>query len=411
VTSTDIIVGAGLGGMTVAARLAENSALKVLVVEAGADDRSNPDIYNIHNYGNVFGTALDWAWPADQGRVIRGGKTLGGSTSINGAAWTRGQASQYDALSSFLLPAQANLNWTWSNLLTYMKKAETFSAPNSGQKAKGATSDPSVHGTTGPIQVTFSDTMFGGPEQPNFVTTVKNLTGMPQCQDLSGGTAACVAFTPNSIDWHRSDYRSSSVEGYYTPVEGRRHGLTVLTKFTVTKITFTGTTLPLTANGITFKSSSNSGSTYTAFASKEVILSAGAIQSPALLQLSGIGDPAVLNPLNIPVLNPLTSVGRNLQEQTMNSLGARGNGFNANGTGPSDVIAYPNLDQLLGSAQASTVKQGIMANLSAWAQSQSQLGGGLSAAALQQVYQIQADQIVNKGAPVVELFYDTGYPE
>jgi choline dehydrogenase-like flavoprotein len=397
--------------MVTATRLAENSSLKILLVEAGGDDRTNPLIYDIHQYSKAFGTNLDWAWPADQGRVIRGGKTLGGSTSINGAAWTRGLASQYDALSSLLLPAQANLNWTWANLFGYMKKAETFSAPNSGQKAKGATSDPSAHGTTGPIQVTFSDTMFGGPEQPNFVKTITNLTGMPQCQDLSGGTAACVAFTPNSIDWHRSDHRSSSVEGYWTPVEGRRQGLTILTTYTVTKILFTGTAVPLTAKGINFKSSQNTGSTYTAFASKEVILAAGAIQSPALLQLSGIGDPIVLNPLGIQVLSPLVSVGLNLQEQTMNSLGARGNGFDAGGTGPSDCIGYPNLDQLYGSTQAAIVKKGIMANLTTWAQSQASAGSVLSAQALQQVYAVQADQIVNKGAPVVELFYDTGFPE
>jgi hypothetical protein len=67
------------------------------------------------------------------------------------------------------------------------------------------------------------------------------------------------------------------------------------------------------------------------------------------------------------------------------------------------------LDQLLGSTQAAVVKQGIMQNLTMWAQSQQ--GSALSAAALQQIYQVQADQIVNKGAPVVELFYDTGYPE
>lgn len=177
----------------------------------------------------------------------------------------------------------------------------------------------------------------------------------------------------------------------------------------MTKINFNTTSLPLTAHGINFKSSANTGSTYTAYARQEVILAAGAIQSPALLQLSGIGDPLVLNPLGITVLSPLVAVGKNLQEQTMNSLGARGNGFDAGGTGPSDVIAYPNLDQLYGSAQAATVKSGITANLSAWATSQQE--SALSADALLNIYQAQADQIVNKGAPVAELFYDTGFPE
>jgi choline dehydrogenase len=288
-----------------------------------------------------------------------------------------------------------------------MKKAETFSAPNSQQKAKGAQSDPNAHGTTGPIQTTFSDTMFGGPEQPNFVKTVTNVTGITQCTDLCSGNANCVAFTPNSIDWHRSDHRSSSIEGYYTPVENNRHGLLYLIKNMVTKINFSGTTLPLTATGVSFKSADNTGSTFSATARKEVIIAAGAIQSPALLQLSGIGDPAVLNAAGVKVVSPLVAVGKNLQEQTMNSLGAKGNGFNAGGTGPSDTIAFPNIDQVFGSS-ASTIRAGIKANLSSWAQSQA--ANALSANALTNIYNIQADLILNKNAPIVELFYDTGFP-
>lgn len=99
----------------------------------------------------------------------------------------------------------------------------------------------------------------------------------------------------------------------------------------------------------------------------------------------------------------------------MNSLGARGNGFNKDGTGPADCIAYPNLDQLfagVGNAGMSGVVKGwIMGNLSSWATTQAGLGGGLSADALLKIYGVQADQIVNKGAPVLELFYDTGFPE
>jgi choline dehydrogenase len=69
----DIIVGAGLAGVTVAARLAENSALSILVVEAGGDDRTNELIYDIHQYSKVFGNPqFDWAWPTDQGKVIHG---------------------------------------------------------------------------------------------------------------------------------------------------------------------------------------------------------------------------------------------------------------------------------------------------------------------------------------------------
>ena len=67
-----IVVGAGLGGVTVAARLAENASLTILLLEAGNDNRDDPDVYDIYNYGNAFGTSLVWQWPTDQGRTIQG---------------------------------------------------------------------------------------------------------------------------------------------------------------------------------------------------------------------------------------------------------------------------------------------------------------------------------------------------
>jgi choline dehydrogenase len=87
--------------------------------------------------------------------MCNSGKTLGGSSSINGAAYTRGMAAQFDALSDLLDPADASLNWNWDSLFGYMKTSETFSAPNSQQKAKGANSVASYHGTSGPVQITF----------------------------------------------------------------------------------------------------------------------------------------------------------------------------------------------------------------------------------------------------------------
>jgi choline dehydrogenase-like flavoprotein len=131
------------------------------------------------------------------------------------------------------------------------------------------------------------------------------------------------------------------------------------------------------------------------------------IQTPVLLQLSGIGDSSTLGPLGIKTLVNLTTVGKNLQEQTENALGASGNGFDPAGSGPSDAIAYPNIYQLFGSAASTKVAQ-IQGNLSTWATSQAR--SALSAAALQKIYQVQANLIINNNAPVVELFYDTGFP-
>ncbi|KAI0668760.1 alcohol oxidase [Trametes maxima] len=402
-----IVVGGGLTGTTVAARLAENPSMTVLMIEAGGDDRSDSRVYDVYAYGQAFGSELDWSWPADRGKLIRGGKTLGGSSSINGGHWTRGLNAQYDAFSKLLEPEEANVGWNWAGMFNYMKKAEGFSAPNDQQRAKGADSIDSYHGTSGPVQVTFPDAMYGGPQLLDFANTVVNLTGMPHFRDLNGGTPNCVSITPFMMNWHENDRRSSSIEAYYTPVENARDNWTLLTKHMATKVLFTGNSAPYTAKGVEFAAASGSGSRFQAFARREVILAAGAIQTPALLQLSGVGDSALLGPLGIKTLIDLKTVGKNLQEQTMNSLGANGNGFNPGGRGPTDSIAYPNIYQLFGN-KASSAVQTIRSSISSWAQSQA--SSAHSADALSTIYGIQADLIINHNAPVAELFFDSGYP-
>lgn len=403
-----IVVGGGLSGITVAARLAEDPTVTVLVVEVGADNRQDPRVYDIYQYGAAFNTELTWSWRADQGRSILGGKTLGGGTSINGAAYTRGLNAQYDAWSTLLEPSEASVGWNWQGLWSYMKKSETFSPPNSQQAAKGAQSIPSYHGFSGPVQVTYPNEMYGGPQQQAFIDTIVKLTGINRYKDLNGGTPNCVSITPLSINWHDSDHRSSSATAYLSPVETKRTNWLTLTKHMVTKITWKSGSIPITASGIEFAPAAGGATRYTAFARREVILAAGAIQTPALLQLSGIGDSSVLGPLGITTKIDLKTVGKNLQEQPMSTLGARGNGFNQGGRGPTDTIAFPNLYQVLGSNANATASR-IRSSLASWAASQS--GSGLSAAALQQIFKVQADLIIDQNAPVMELFFDIGYPD
>ena len=147
-----------------------------------------------------------------------------------------------------------------------------------------------------------------------------------------------------------------------------------------------------TASGVNFKQADNTGQTYTVFARKEVILAAGAIMTPALLQLSGVGDPAKLKSLDIQTVIDLPTVGKNLQEQTMSSLGARGN-FDPKGRGPSDVIAFLNIHELYGSGAQGAIDD-INANYANWARRQAAFGK--SAEALTTIFGIQKDLIVNK---------------
>ncbi|KAG5635445.1 hypothetical protein H0H81_011238 [Sphagnurus paluster] len=365
-----IVVGGGLTGTTVAARLAENAGVTVLLIEAGADNRLDPRVYDIYNYGQFFGSNLDWSWPAENGRRISGGKTLGGGSSINGAAYTRGAKEQYDAWSTLLEPSEASVGWNWNGIWGYMKKSETFSPPNSQQAAKGAQFINSYHGYSGPVQITYPDLMYGGPQQTSFINTTIGLTGISRYKDLNGGTPNCV-----------------------------------------TKINWSGTTLPLTATGVQFAPASGGSTRYTATARREVIVAAGAIQTPQLLQLSGVGDSALLGSLGIQTridLKTLRFPEHVRYWQTQSALGAGGNGFDVGGSGPSDAIAFPNLYQVFGS-QANATASRIQASLATWAASQA--GSALNASALQQIYAVQANLIINNNVPVSEIFYDTGYPD
>ncbi|KAG5719362.1 Glucose oxidase [Termitomyces sp. T112] len=404
-----IVVGGGLTGTTVAARLAENQGISVLILEAGADNREDPRVYDINTYGQFFGTELDWKWPTVEGRQISGGKTFGGGSSINGAAYTRGAKEQYDAWSTLLEPSEVNVGWNWAGLSSYMKKSEAFSAPNDVQTSKGAQFIDTYHGYSGPVGVTFPEpsAMYGGPQQSSFISTIQGLIGIKHDKDLNGGTPNCVSITPITVNWRDQGHRASAPEAYYTPVENARPNWLILTKHQVTKINWSGASIPLTASGVEFAPASGGSARYVAFARREVIIAAGAIQTPALLQLSGIGDSAVLGPLGIQTRINLKTVGRNLQEQPMSALGATGTDFDVGGRGPPDVIAYPNLSQVFGS-QANTMAQKIFANIPSWAKSQVQ--GGLNEEALKTIFGVQADLIVNKNAPVSEIFYDTGYP-
>ena len=187
----------------------------------------------------------------------------------------------------------------------------------------------------------------------------------------------------------------------------------------VTKILLTGSAPSVRATGVQFRASSNTGSTFTASARREVILAAGAINSPALLQLSGIGDPSVLTPLGIDVKVNLRTVGRNLQEQSLTSVGHPAtSSYNPGGRGPGDVIAYPNLDQLFSATagsngtnegSAAAIKNWVTGSVAEWARKEAINGG--SESALATIFGIQANMVTTGNSPLVEIFFSAGYPE
>lgn len=450
-----IIVGGGLAGLTVAGRLSEDPNVSVLVLETGDDDRTDSRITDVGNYGQAFGTNLDWAFKtvgssAYGAKTIRGGKTLGGSTSINGAAWTRGSAAQYDAIGQL-----GNDGWSWDDLLRYMNKAESFTKPNSDQAAAGAKFVEGAHGYGGPIQVRASASgrfllfvfpcfpnrahtlllaspsqfagasqteftpvntnskrdaaaldkrMYTGPQQPAFESAFMTALGLQSLDDLAAGEANGVAYTINNIA--QDGTRSSSAAGYITPVEYTRPNLRVLVSWRGSQLLWDANSATPRATGVRVQRAQG-GNTYDLTANKEVIIAAGAINSPAFLERSGVGSAKVLKAARVAHKVDLPSVGANLVEQTMDTLGAP-TSVDFGGRGPSNLIAMPNINQIM--TNGSATRTWIESNYQTWANEAVQAGAAVSTDALIAQWKLQTTAIFEHKAPVVEMFADSGFP-
>jgi choline dehydrogenase-like flavoprotein len=195
-----IIIGGGLGGFTVAGRLSEDPNVKVLVIEAGRDTRTDEIVSNAYNYGKNFNQEeypdIWWNWPTENGHGLMGGRGLGGSTSVNGMTFTRGQKAQYDALGELLGGNTNDGKWSWDGMLAAMKKSEHYSAPNEEQRARGAGFNADVHGSLGPVQVTFPNQMYDKQARAFHDVCAGNFS-IPHSDDAADGSAAVVSWFPN----------------------------------------------------------------------------------------------------------------------------------------------------------------------------------------------------------------------
>ena len=374
---THVVVGCGLGGLTTAVRLSEDSKNTVLCIEAGGDSRQDSRVVSMTKYGAAFGTDLDWAWTttsqASAGgktKTIHGGKTLGGSTAINNGAWGRGDAAQYDAIAEL-----GNEGWSWSDMEGYLKKSEKWNAPQDWQKKAGAQGEASAHGTSGPVAVSFTPQMYAGPEQPAYVKALKNALGVPEVADLaSGNVSGIVAYSQSSMQPTGNQIRVSSATAYLTPVQNSRPNLVVLTNWRGVKMNWASSSSNGTHKAASVVAqSTKSGPQHTFAASKGVVISAGAIRTPIFLEASGVGSAALLNKIGVKQQIDLPGVGTGLIEQTMNSIGSNQGNYDANGGGPSNVIAFPNIFQIM--SNATEVRSWIESNMDSWAQAQVDAAG------------------------------------
>ncbi|GAA5993399.1 hypothetical protein JCM11641_001167 [Rhodosporidiobolus odoratus] len=309
-----IVVGGGNAGLGVASRLASsNSSLNVLVLEAGGSAAGNPGVDVPGLAGSTFLSDIDWAFfttPQEDagGRSVYWprGKVLGGSSALNFLISTRPNKAEHDVWAGL----SGASGWSWSSILPFYKKAEHFFAPDGNTQNEPVAYTPTVHGTTGPIDTSYPPYL--AAQFAGFFQSLRKL-GVPIAQDLSSGSNHGVSYAPSSQHDEGTDRtRAYSVD--YLPLAPN---LKVLTSAQVTKVNFAtkkNSNGDVVATGVTFVPTGQSGPTLVAIAKKEIVLSAGSVQTPQLLELSGIGNPTILKQFNIPTVVDLPGVGENLQD-------------------------------------------------------------------------------------------------
>jgi choline dehydrogenase len=302
-----IIVGAGSAGCVLANRLTADGKSKVLLLEAGGDDRptrnpsqflSNMMIHIPVGYSQTLkDPKVNWLYATepdpgtgDRVHVWPRGKVLGGSSSINGLLYIRGQDADYDNWRQLGCEG-----WAWDDVLPYFLRSQHQ------ERDAGA-----LHGKGGPLNV--SDVTTTHPVSDAVVDACEQ-AGIPRRADLNGGDQEGVSYYQLTV---KNGQRCSAAVAYLHPVMGRSN-LRVETNALASRVLFEGKR----AVGVEF---TQNGVKRTARARAEVILAGGAVNSPQLLQLSGVGPAALLKEHGIPVVKDLPGVGENLQDHYVMSV-------------------------------------------------------------------------------------------
>jgi len=308
-----VVVGGGTAGLVIASRLTEDSKIRVLVVEAGSDRRSDPLILTPGLVAAVRGKdEYDWKFSSVPQASLNGrrvpqtrGKMLGGSSALNYMMLlypSRGIIDAWQAL--------GNDGWGFDSLAPYYRKFTTVHAPpQAARDVVGLTyRDESIESGDGPIQVSYSEGY--GVTNGAWLKSFSEL-GLEASTDPRHGNAVGAFQNPATID-PATKTRSYAATGYYNANVAARPNLVVMTDSLVSRILFNTTQTEPVATGVEIVD--NDGKKTEVFVSSEVILAAGALQSPQILELSGIGGSELLQKHGILVLVDNPNVGENMHD-------------------------------------------------------------------------------------------------
>ncbi|KAJ4000446.1 alcohol oxidase [Lentinula boryana] len=306
-------IGAGAGGLAVAARLSENEGVQVGIIEAGIFHEADPLIDIPSNVGQTLGNPMyDWSFetvpqPGAGGRSITlpRGKMVGGSTGINNMAWSRASHAEYDAWESF----GPNNGWNWDGLLPHIKQPANVS-PNKTDLpiVNSELYDPKYEGFSGPVSASFNS--WYSDVFPSYLVAA-NSSGISPNFNSDKGTTAGLMNCRSDVE-RNTGTRSYAAPAYYCS-HASLPNFHVLVNSQATRVLlkWSASLGSYVATGVEF---SSNNTTYTAMSKKEVILAAGTIQSPQLLELSGIGNSSILKSVGIEPLIDLPEVGENMQD-------------------------------------------------------------------------------------------------